>query len=88
MITSYVARIEQNPTYPNAYVLLLVCYVIINYYYCLGITLKYYLMMTNKRKLRIDTLWILVTFVLEICRYVDRNTLYLFITLIKCKFIL
>lgn len=56
MITSYVARIEQNPTYSNAYILLLICYVIINYYYCLGVTLKYYLMMTNKRKLRIDTL--------------------------------
>lgn len=34
MITSYVARIEENPTY----------------------SFKYYLMMTNKRKLRIDTL--------------------------------
>lgn len=54
MITSYVARIEENPTY----------------------SFKYYLMMTNKRKLRIDTLWILVTFVLEICHYVDHNHLF------------
>lgn len=76
MITSYVTRIEQNSTYSNAYILLLICYVIINYYYCLGSTLKYYLIMTNKRKRRINTLRNLVTFVLEICHYVDHNHLF------------